>query len=206
MSSADTEEPPTGAGFPALETEVRFEVEMAGSHSTADVASVIQAIDDLAIGGVWGALAGGLSDDSNEPGTSVMHSLRQATADAYERSRGAECDVVAAAMIETALKGRAYETTAPDNWTLTTASATNQWLKRELVEREDTLYEEVFSFATVEHLEHSSPLVIIVVIAPAVGVGGAAWAVAKGIKWVYNVRKDRAAAKREEAEARIARA
>jgi hypothetical protein len=201
MSSAGIEEPPTSAGFPALEAEVRFEVEMSGGHSTADVASVIQAIDDLVVGGVWGALASGVSDDTDEPGAS---SLRQATADAYERSRVAECDVVAAAMIETALSGRGYETTAPDNWTLTTASATNQWLKRELAEREDGLYEEVFSFATVEHLEHSSPLVIIIVIAPVIGVGGAAWGVAKGIKWVYNVRKDRAAAKREEAEARIA--
>jgi hypothetical protein len=204
MSSAGIEEPPTSAGFPALEAEVRFEVEMSGDHSTADVASVIQAIDDLAVGGVWGALAGGASDDPDGPGARVMHSLRQATADAYERSQVTECDMGAAAMIETALSGRGYETTAPDNWTLTTASATNQWLKRELAEREDGLYEEVFSFATVEHLEHSSPLVVIIVIAPVVGVGGAAWGVAKGIKWVYNVRKDRAAAKREEAEARIA--
>jgi hypothetical protein len=206
MSSAGIEEPPTSAGFPTLEAEVRFEVEMSGGHSTADVASVIQAIDDLAVGGVWGALASGFAEDQNEPAASVTRSLRQATADAYERSRVAECDVVASAMIETALSGHGYETSEPDNWTLTIASAANQWLKRELAEREDGLYEEVFSFATVEHVEHSSPLVIIVVIAPVVGVGGAAWAVAKGIKWVYNVRKDRAGARREEAEARIARA
>jgi hypothetical protein len=205
MSSAGVEEPPTGSGLPALDAEVRFEVEMSGGHSTADVASIIQAIDDLAVGGVWGALASGFSGDPNEPNESVMHALRQATADAYEHSRVAECDMVASAMIETALAGRGYETAA-DNWTLTAGSATNQWLKRELAERADELYEEVFSFAAVEHLEHSSPLIIVVVIAPVVGVGGAAWAVAKGIKWVYRVRKDRAAARREEAEARIARA
>ncbi len=205
MSSAGVEEPPTGLGLATLDTEVRFSVEMAGSHSTADVASIVQAIDDLAVGAVWGALASGSSDDINAPGSSVMHALRQATAEAYERSRVAEYDMVASTMIESALSGRGFETTTPDNWTLTTASATNQWLKRELAQQDDALYEEVFSFATVAHAEHSSPLLIVIVIAPVVGVGGAGWAAAKGIKWVYKVRKERAAARKEEAAARIER-
>jgi hypothetical protein len=183
--------------LPALENQVQFAVELRGSHTTADVAAVVQGIDDLAQGAVWGVLSSGFSEADQESDLELMARLSEVTRAAYEEQAAIPGWV---SMIDEV--NRVNDRVPPDNWGLIAISGTGQWLKRELLERDEQLYSEVFSFAQVAEARHESPLVIVIVLAPAAGIAGAAWLGARAIRWIYKVRRERAEARSAEARTR----
>lgn len=167
---------------------------------------MVRGIDDLIVGSIWSVLTGSFGSAEREQDLDLIARTREllATSVPSDDARPAE-DASRRHLIHAMLDGQGGALGLDSDWGLASLSAVGDWSKRAIADRNKTLYQELFSVAEVEHVQHSSPLVVIVVIAPAVGIAGSAWIASRAVRWIYQIRKERAGVRIAEATARIDR-
>ncbi len=179
--------------------EIRWRIDFTSEQPHAlDVAWALQAVETATVAGAW------MSHALNPEASPISPALSSVTEQSKALSRffpgfGGEPSTAA---VELMRKMDPF-----DPLDIGVLAGLNGWLRNTLLD-DPSAYEAVFELANVQRIGNESPLVVIILIPPAVKGGAAlvagAGAVAKGIHKYFQIKKTRAQAREAEARAREA--